>query len=295
MNSQNSQMHEMRRLPAARWARLFSRAVFFLACPALSAQLPPKAGDTVSVIPEASHRTPTQARDFLPLEVDDPVRVGDELKTERESELSILLLNRHQFTLGADVTASLQVQQGNDSVIVLVVGTIRVVSSGRPQSTIVVKTPTGQIVARNTGFIVSCPPAPPEGSGICTFVGLYSESEVLSIAQPDLQPVILQPQFYTELGIGQAPTHPQRMSDARFQQLIEATTILGTGAASDRLASTDASAGELDRAAASNAAQRNGSTPEIGRIPDQPLDEFEPLPLPPPPPQRPPEVREKRK
>jgi hypothetical protein len=207
----------------------------------------------------------------------------DQLRTQSSSKLDVLLQTGHKFVLGENVEISVAEQptppSGSRIALLLARGSVRVVTSGRPGTSIVTRTPTGQAVARSTGFIVSCGPPETASLDVCLFVGLYGQIEVESLTSPG-SPVVLDPQFFTLVARNQLPTPPQRASDAQFQDQIDATTLVGASAQLDRLAVADS----LEFLLGGPQRPLQGPFDPSGPIPDVHPPLYAPLPLPPPPP-----------
>lgn len=160
----------------------------------------------------------------------------DQLRTQAASKLKVLFHDDSVLTLGENalMTIDEQVVQPaapGTSIFTILQGMLQAVVSDRyqlPGSRFEVRTPTGVAGVRGTGFIVSCQ------ADSCLFLCLFGRIQVTSPAFPNV-PVFLDRQFYTEVRANQPPTSPQVMPEAQVQNLVEQTTVIGTGAQQDRL------------------------------------------------------------
>jgi hypothetical protein len=160
----------------------------------------------------------------------------DQLKTQSLSKIEVLFQAGHKFTLGAEVEVRITDEPTPPGTIVLNIarGTLRVITSNQPGSSVVTRTLTAEARVRKTGFIVSCGPPLTVEPDSCLFVGLHERTEVTS-ATVSGPPVVLERQFFTVVRRNQLPTPPRLIPEFQFLNLISATTVIGTGAAQDRL------------------------------------------------------------
>lgn len=199
-----------------------------------------------------------------------------------ESKVEILLLFGHIYTIGEGSQVSVIDDLGNNHVAFsLKEGVIRAVTSRSGGIRFVTTTTWAQIVALKSGYMVSCGPPATANLDTCLFVGLYGQSEAKSYAFPD-QAVVLERQFYTYIQKGKAPypSPPKKLDTLQFQELINKTTLVGTGKEKDHLSLI-----------ATDELSPGYSLPPLWpqkepqpKIPDVPLEDFKPLPLPPVPP-----------
>ncbi len=156
--------------------------------------------------------------------------------------MDVLLSTGHKFVLSEEVKVTVETRtlpSGESRVeMILGDGTIRVVTADTPGALIVTRTATGQARSKVAEFIVSCGPPAMRSTDICMFVGVHGRTVVESLAFPG-QPTTLESQFFTKVQKNQLPDPPQLMPNAQYQNLLMATTVIGTGAEQDRIGMTD--------------------------------------------------------
>jgi len=198
-----------------------------------------------------------------------------------KSRVKLLLLFGDTYTISENSHVRVEKRIGNKIYFGLKGGTIRAVTSRSGGIRFITSTEGGEATALDSGYIISCGPPSTSSQDSCLYVGLYGSIEVNPLVSPS-KPVILERQFYTVIqkGMPPDPNPPQKLSDLQFQKLIHKTTIVGTGDQNDRLELTS-----IDELTTGNPLPPLWPQKEPqAKIPDVPLQYFEPLPLPPQPP-----------
>lgn len=259
----------------------FSGILLITAPPAQAIEV----GEAISIEGTADYRTDYEDTSLQLKLIEEglDIEVKYLLKTKPiESKVELLLLYGHIYTIGEGSQVSVIDELSDNKIsFALKEGTIRAVTSQSGGIRFETITDAGVIGALHSGYIVSCGPPATADIETCLFVGLYGESEVKSFTSPS-QAVILERQLYTYIKKGNppSPNPPQKLDTLQFQKLINKTTLVGTGKQKDHLDLTKVD--ELNPGYSLPPLQPQND-PQL-KIPDVPLEEFNPLPLPPLPP-----------
>jgi hypothetical protein len=217
-----------------------------------------------------AQRTPPPGGE--PLGLGALVALLNQLQARSESKLGVLLDIGPTFVLKGEVAITIAEKTLNGAVLDLAQGTLRAVTFG---SAIQIRTSSGGVITARSGFIVSCGAPPADICGpvrtrapnTCLFIGVYGSAQVQAVGV--MAPLDPQLCTYVEPGRPPDPLPPERLSLSDFQDLLDQTTIVGTGAEKDRLTVLPVL----------------GRPPNIvDNIPDNPIELYKPLPLPPAPP-----------
>lgn len=252
-----------------------------------------KVGEALLIQGTAESAEPRTSGTWTRLARRDGIFVPRSLRTAQDSKLEVLLGVGSKFTLGEGVQTDIP-DPGGSSITLLVLppngGLVRVVTSPPPDHTIITQTATGIYVkAIQTGYIVTCGLPLFADPTECLIVGLYGTTEVTIPGLPPARPLTRQltrQQYIRVQGINlQTPTlPPPTLGGGVFQDLIDRTTIVGTGTEPDRLEITQRDPlPQLHPLVDSPYRDSRSATTPWERIPDNPPSEFQ-LPLPPPPP-----------
>lgn len=196
-------------------------AVSILSLTLLAQAQDPVVGDTVARAGSAGYRRNAEENQ---LQFGDEVERDDFLVTHLNGRLAVLLIDGQRVSLSEEAEVHLEQNRAD-----LRRGTIRVVASPG----FLVQTPGAKAEADATSFLVSYG-APAAADGTSLVVGIYGLTRVTSVAAP-LQPVELQPRYFTLVRPGEAPDPPKRIDDRRYFELLDSTTIVGSGSKADRI------------------------------------------------------------
>lgn len=233
------------------------------------------------------------------IERQDLVGFSDKLCTESDSSLEVRFdQTGRRLILGAQA----QVAFSDTGMIIIEWGALRAMRQGRAGTSLVeVEGFSGKASTSGSGFIACCGTAQncPAMSGLiqrtpqlnsqvcssaCFFVAVYGSTEVQSL-DASLGKVDLSPGLASVVCQGRPPSPPLPLPESDFLDLIDSTTIVGTGARRDQLGMTDKA---LRKAGAELPSASSGD--DLAELQLETVDQpLLPMSLPePPPPPRPP-------
>jgi len=223
------------------------------------------------------------AGEWLPLAEGDPVLLGDELRTQADGKLRLVLREDSVLTLapGSHLAVSEQLLAPTAvSRFQLLLGTVKALVTERysePRARFEVETPTAIAGVRGTSFIAAYDPAEDE----TLVVGLEHVTRVRARLEGDVgDEVEVGPGMATRVRRGRRPLSPRSMAEGRLRALRGATQ-LGPGAGAAIPSRRRANA--LDARRPARAGERALTREE--QAVDQPLfNPRRPKPPPPPPP-----------
>jgi hypothetical protein len=163
-----------------------------------------------------------------------PVFVGDRLTTGTSDRARIVFEDDSVLDIGPETEVVIDTlvfeRSANrfETLLKLLRGTIRSLVSEyyrEPRASYEIETPTAVVGVRGTEFITRYYPT----ADVSEIVGIVGEVTVTGRLAVIGAGVQVGPQFYTQVRKGGFPTTPERLSDTRFQQYLEAVEILGTG------------------------------------------------------------------
>lgn len=200
----------------------------------------------------------------------DAIQQGDTLRTGTPGRVRVVLQDDSVFTMAdvSEITVDESIFDASTgrarTLLKLLVGKVRVLVSEyyeRRGAQFNVETTTAVVGVRGTEFIVTFDP----GTGVTEVIGVSGHAKVHSVKDRVGHSVTVTARELTSVATGQYPTTPQRISDERYQQYLDALEFTGGGRPESLVAGlplmTGADVPEPERVSAQPAPALQGEAP----------------------------------